>query len=76
MRALKPGCVPALPAAPGGGAPGGGGAAKDLTAPVLSKVSLRRKRFAAGRKPKRGTVLRFSLSEPAAAKIKVRHARG
>ena len=75
MRALKPGCVPALPTAPGGGAPGGG-AAKDVTAPVLSKVSLRRKRFAAGRARKRGTVLRFTVSEPAGVKVRVRGTRG
>ena len=71
MRALGPGCVPALPA--GGGGPGGG-EARDLTAPVLSKVSLKRKRFAVGRK--RGTVLRFGLSEPAQVKVRVRRARG
>jgi hypothetical protein len=74
MRALKPGCVPALPAAAGGSR--GGTAAQDLIAPVLSRPSLSRKRFAVGRKPKRGTVLRFSLSEPARVKIRVRHARG
>ena len=45
-----------------------------MTAPVLSKVSLKRKRFAVGRK--RGTVLRFGLSEPARMKVRVRRARG
>ncbi len=75
MRATKPGCVPALPASDGGGGGAGGGAAKDATAPVLSKVSLKRKRFAVGRRP-RGTVLRFGLSEPARVKVRVRRARG
>jgi hypothetical protein len=52
---------------------------QDATAPLLSKLSLSRKRFAVGkgqtkvsarkRKPKTGTKIRFTLSEPATVKL-------
>ena len=58
-----------------------GAAAEDKVAPVLSKVSLSRKRFRAGPKgtpvtvaAKRGTTLRFTLSEAATVRIGVQRA--
>ncbi len=39
MRALKPGCVPALPAAPGGGAPGGAAARRRTSPPRCCRRS-------------------------------------
>jgi len=71
LRALKPTCARS-PTGPGGG-PGSGA---DTTAPVITKVSLTRKRFrrsakataisaARRRRAKAGTTLRFTLSEAA-----------
>ncbi|MCU0314490.1 MAG: integrin alpha, partial [Solirubrobacteraceae bacterium] len=71
-RPLPPGTDPGP--GPGGGGPGGGGpgagapppaAAADRSAPALSAVSLRPRRFKAGKAP-RGTTIRWTLSEPAA----------
>ena len=61
---------------PAGGGPGPGGTAADKTAPVISGLSLARKSFAvaaAKRKPvvKRGTTVRFRLSESAAVTMTI-----
>ena len=79
------GVVPGGPGgpAPGGVAPGGvapGGAASDRVAPVLSRVSLSAARFRVGKARtavsaakalKRGTTVRFTLSEAATVKLAI-----
>ncbi len=72
VRALGDGCAPVPPPPPGGGD------GPDTTAPVLSGVTLRRKRFAIGARAtarvasrRRGTVLRFTTSEAGTLRVKV-----
>ncbi len=72
VRALGDTCLAAQSPSPGGG-PG-----PDTTAPVLSGVTLRRKRFAIGARAtarvasrRRGTVLRFTTSEAGTLRVKV-----
>lgn len=76
-------CVgPPVVASSGGAAPGGAAAPADKVAPTLRSARLSRKRFRVGRGPTarvaavpRGTVIGYTLSEPARASLAIDRAR-
>ncbi|HYI18679.1 MAG TPA: hypothetical protein VD836_08205, partial [Solirubrobacteraceae bacterium] len=84
LRAVRPSCEvttgPAMPGQPGGPSAGPGG---EAGAPVVSRLSLSRTRFAVGRartakvaRMRAGTVVRFRLDRTASVKLTVQRRAG